>query len=56
MCYEGNEKYISTLVADGVALAAIKALHDENSKLKEKLEAHEKMLLEWMLRIEKIEK
>jgi hypothetical protein len=44
----GNEKYISTVDADGVALAAIKALYQENQELKQSLDAQNSTLQERM--------
>lgn len=60
--FGNNEKYISTVDADGVALAAIKALHENNQKLQkenddlnEKLDAQAKLLQSLIERIEKLE-
>ena len=51
-----NKKYISTVDADGVALAAIKALHEEYSILNKELEIQEDKLNQLMKRLEALEK
>lgn len=41
-----DDKHINTLDPDGIALAAIKALHNENKVLKERLAKLEKLMEE----------
>jgi len=50
-----NDKYISTVDADGVALAAIKALYEENQEMKEKLKSQNELLINLVERISKLE-
>lgn len=48
--FGGDEKYISTVDADGVAMVTIKALHEENTKLEEGI----KLLKERLAKIESL--
>jgi len=51
-----NNKSISTIDADGISLAAIKALKTENDELKQKLKEHELLISKIMQKIEKLNK
>jgi hypothetical protein len=53
--FGGNQKYISTVDADGVALAAIKALYEENIDLKNQLETQNELLKQVLDRLGKLE-
>lgn len=50
-----DDKHISTIDADGVALAAIKALNKENDSLKQRLLKQEKMIEKLLSRTQHLE-
>ena len=51
-----NERYISTVDADGVALASIKAVHNENKVLKKEIADLKMMIKDLVIKVEELSK